>query len=89
MCRVVHSCATGVDLILQTWDRRPQQCHRAGNMRSGHGRAAGSRVCTITSVGARARTGARSSDVRLDAVASIGSDRAAAAKPSSRVGAGI
>ena len=39
-------------------------------------------------VGARARAGARSSDVRLDAVASIGSDRAAAAKASNRIGAG-
>jgi len=88
MCRVIHRCATGVDLILQTWDRRPQQRHRAGNMRRGHGRAAGSRICTITGVGARARAGARSSDVGLDAVASIGSDRAAAAKPGNRVGAG-
>jgi len=87
MCRVIHSCATGVDLILQTWDRRPQQRHRAGNMRSGHGRAAGSRICTITGVGARARAGARSSDVRLDAAASIGCDRAATAKGGDGIGA--
>jgi hypothetical protein len=73
----------------QTGNRGPQQRHRAGNMRSGHGRAAGSRICTITGVGARARAGPRSSDVRLDAVASIGSDRAAAAKAGNRVGAGI
>ena len=72
----------------QTGNRRPQQRHSAGNMRSGHGRAAGSRICTITRVGARARAGARSSDVWLDAVASIGSDRPAAAKPSNRIGAG-
>jgi len=89
MCRVIHRRATGVDLILQTWDRRPQQRHRAGNMRSGHGRAAGSRICTITAVGARTRARARSSDVWLNAVAAIGSDRAATAKASNRVGAGV
>jgi hypothetical protein len=33
--------------------------------------------------------GARSSDVRLDAVASIGSDRAATAKGGDGIGAGI
>ena len=72
----------------QTGNRRPQKPHRAGNMRSGHGRAAGIRICSITAVGARARAGARSSDVWLNAVASVGSDRAAAAKSSSGVGAG-
>jgi len=72
----------------QTGNRRPQQPHRAGNMRSGHGRAAGSRICTITSVGARARARARSSNVGLNTATSICSDRAAAAKASNRVGAG-
>jgi len=64
----------------QAWKSGPKQRHRAGNMRSGHGRAAGSRICTVACVGARARAGAGSSDVRLDPVASIGSDRAATAK---------
>jgi hypothetical protein len=72
----------------QAWKSGPKQRHRAGNMRSGHGRAAGIRICSITAVGARARAGARSSDVWLNAVASIGSDRAAAAKASNRIGAG-
>ena len=47
------------------------------------------RICTITGVGARARACARSSDVRLDAVASVNCHRAATAKASNRVGASI
>ena len=89
MCRVIHSSATGVDLILQAWDRRPQQRHRAGNMRSGHGGAAGSRVRGITGIGARARVGPRSSDIWLDAVASIDCYRPATAKGGDGIGARI
>jgi len=77
------------NLMSQTGNRRPQQRHRAGNMWSGHGRAAGSRICTITGIGARARAGARSSDIRLDAVASVGSYRAATAKGGDGIGARI
>ena len=73
----------------QAWQRTPQQTHRAGNMWSRHGRAAGSGIRIIAGVAGRARAGPRSTNVRLDAVASIDRDGAAAAKASNRVGAGI
>ena len=89
MCRVIHSCATGVDLILQTWDRRPQQRHRTRDVRSGHGRAAGIRICVITAVGGRTRARAWSCDIRFDAIAAVPDNRAAAAKRGNGISAGI
>jgi hypothetical protein len=73
----------------QTGNRGPQQRHRAGDVRSRHGRAAGSGICIITAIARRARARARSTDIGLDTTAAIGSDRAATAKPSNRVGTGL
>ena len=73
----------------QTGNRGPQQRHRAGDVRSGHGRAAGSCICAITTVGARPRARAWSCDIRLYSTASISCDRAAAAKRGNVIGAGL
>jgi hypothetical protein len=73
----------------QTRNRRPQQRHGPGDVRSGHRGAAGNRICVVSGVGARARAGAGSRDVGLDPVASVGSYRAATAKGGDGIGARI
>jgi hypothetical protein len=88
MCRVIQSCATGVDLILQARDRRPQQRHRAGNVRSGHRRAAGKRICVIPGVVTGPCVRARSGDIRFYPITPIDCHRAAATKPGDVIGAG-
>ena len=45
--RVIQSVATGLDLVLQAGNGRPQQRHGAGNMRRGHGRAAGKGITIV------------------------------------------
>src|SRR5439155_4576964 len=54
-----------------------------------HGRAAGSRICVITAIGGRTRARAWSCDIRLDAIAAVPDNRAAAAKRGNGIGAGI
>ena len=66
----------------------PKQCHRAGNMRSRHRRAAKSHISIIGGVIAGASACAWRSDIGLYPVASIDRDRAAAAKVSNVIGAG-
>jgi hypothetical protein len=73
----------------QAWNRRPQQRHRARNMRSCHGSAAGKRICIIGGVRGGTRVSARSGDIRFYPVASIGCNRATAAKGSDSIGAGV
>ena len=58
-------------------------------MRSRHGCAAGSRITTVAGIVARTCACARSSNIRLCTIASISRDRAAAAKASNRVRAGV
>ena len=87
--RVIQGVATCLDLVLQAGNGRPQQRHGAGNMRSGHGCAAGNRISNCRRCCGRARVRARSSDIRLYAVAAIAGDRAAAAKASNGIRAGV
>ena len=72
----------------QTRNRRPQQRHGPGDVRSGHRGAAGNRICVVSGVGARARACARSTDIRLYPVALIDRYRPATAKASDGIGAG-
>ena len=57
-------------------------------MRSGHGRAAGSRICVIAGIAGRARARARGCDIRFYPVATIDSNWTAAAKASDGIRAG-
>ena len=75
--------------MLEAGNSRPQQRHGAGDMRSRHGCATGSGICVIGGVVARARARSGSRNVRLDPVATIGSNRAAAAEAGNRICAGI
>ncbi len=81
--------STGINLVLQLGIGRPEQCHGPSDMRSRHGRAAGKRIRTIGGVAGRASACAWSSDIRFYPVASIDSDRTAAAKESNGIGAGV
>jgi hypothetical protein len=86
--RVIQGITTRGNLVPQARQRAPQQRHCAGNVRSRHRRAAKARICTIGGVIARTSACAWSSDIGLDAAASIDCHRAATAKASNRVGAG-
>jgi hypothetical protein len=89
MRRVVQRVATGRKLVAQTRNGIPQQGHGSGDMWSSHGRAAGRRIIIIAAVGGRASARARCSDIRLDPVALIGGNRAAAAKGSNGIRASV
>ena len=78
--RVIQGIATRSNLMPHAWQRAPQQGHGPGDVRSGHGGAAGNRICVVSGVGARARACARSTDIRLYPVALIDRYRSAAAK---------
>jgi hypothetical protein len=58
-------------------------------MRSRHGCAAGNRITTVAGIVARASVGSWSRDIRFSPVASIGCDRAAAAKAGNSVRSGV
>ena len=73
----------------QAWQRAPQQGHGTGYVWSRHGRAAETGITSIGGIACRARAGARSRNVGLDPVTPIDYNRAAAAKPSNGVGAGV
>ena len=85
--RVIKNVAARIDLVLKLRMGRPKQGHGTSDMRSRHGRAAGNRIRGIGGVSGRASACARSSDIWFDPVASIDSDRTAAAKGSDRIGA--
>src|SRR5204863_5260594 len=85
---VVQPVATSGNLVAQAWNSTPEQTHRAGNMRRGHGRATGCGIGGVTGVTGRARAGARSADIRLYPVAPVPDDRPAATKRSDAVSAG-
>jgi hypothetical protein len=58
-------------------------------MRSSHGRAAGSRITTVTGIVARTRPCSGRSDIRLCTIAAISRDWPAAAKASNNIRSGI
>jgi hypothetical protein len=87
--RVIQGITTCGNLVPQAGQGAPKQAHGAGDVRSGHGRAAGKGITTVAGVTGRARVRARSTDVRLDPVAAVPGDRAPAAKRSDRVKARI
>jgi hypothetical protein len=89
MRRVIQRIAALRQLMSQTWHCIPQQGHGSGDMWSSHGRAAGRRIIIIAAVGGRASVSARCSDIRLDPVALIGGNRAAAAKGSNGISASV
>lgn len=73
----------------QAGNRAPEQAHGAGDMRSGHRRATGSRITGVARVSCRSRAGARRGDIRFRSVAAVPRNRTAAAKRRYRIGAGI
>jgi hypothetical protein len=75
--------------MLEAGNGRPQQRHGAGDMRSGHGCAAGGRITTVAGIVARARVCSWSSDIGLNSIATVDSNRAATAEAGNRVGAGV
>ena len=86
---VIQRVPASGKLMLQAGNSRPQQGHRARNMRSSHGRAAGKRICIIGGVRGRTRVCAGRTDVGFDAVTSISCNRAAAAERSNGISAGV
>ena len=66
--------------MAQLWPRAPEQCHRPGDVRSRHGRAAKNGIVIIRRVVARASICARRTDIGLYPIAPIDDHRAAAAK---------
>src|SRR6266542_534292 len=87
--RVIQGCPARINLVLQARNSRPEQSHRARDMRSCHGCAIGKAITTITRVPSRTRASARSSDIRFYPPASIDSNRTAAAKESNGISAGV
>ena len=89
MRRVIHSRSAPIDVVAEVWPRTPQQCHGASDMRGRHGRAAKTHVSVIGGVIAGTSACARRGDIRFDSVTPIDRHRAAAAKGSDVVGAGV
>ena len=87
--RVVQRVPAVRKLVAQTRHGVPQQRHGASDMWSSHRCATEICIGAIAGIGGRARARAGSADIRLYPVASIGCHRAAAAKASYRVGAGV
>ena len=73
--------------MLQAGNSRPQQRHGTGNMRSCHGGAVQKEITAIAGVGSGANTSARSSNIRLGAVAAISGHGTPTAEAGYRIGA--
>ena len=86
---VVDGITARCDLVFEAWSSRPEQCHRARNVRSSHGRAAENPVSRIRGIKGGARARSRSSYIWLYPAASIDCSRAAATKGGNGIGAGV
>jgi len=89
MRRIIHSRSAPTDVVAEVWPGAPQQCHGTGNVRCRHGRATKTHVSAIGGVIAGTSACARGRDIRFDSVTPIDRHRAAAAKGSDVVGAGV
>jgi hypothetical protein len=88
-CRIIQCRAARRDAVPQLWLGTPKQRYSTSDVRSRHGCTAKADVSAIGGVITGTSACSGRSDIGLDSITSVDCHRAAAAKGSDRVGAGL